>query len=133
MELLQSIWDIGDSPSRVYAQALSSRIESAWAKSHKVKKSSGALCVQRLLGKRCGMPYGKACACRPPGADHPTLWQKDGKPFCYVFHPYGLEIDQVEALSQFCRSHDLEYLIDAGSFYFPNHTIMVIVTPKKND
>jgi hypothetical protein len=71
-----------------YATALSERLLKHWKRSEKVTQYRGLLCVQKIRGKKCALPYGR-CECTPPGTDHPTLWSKNGKPTFYVSQPYS--------------------------------------------
>ena len=58
VSLLRRLWkEDPELPSNVYAEALAKPTEERWAKSRGVKRSRGPRCVQRLLGKRCGLSY----------------------------------------------------------------------------
>ena len=109
-----------------FATALSERFLKDWKRSQKVTQSSGRPCIQKIRGKKCGVPY-RNCECAPPGADHATLWSKDGKPTFYVSQPYGLDMATIEKMNEFCNKHELAYDIDAkGAFYYPSAALMVV-------
>ena len=109
-----------------YATALSDRFLEEWKRSQKVTQSAGKICVQKIRGKKCALPYSQ-CECKPPGADHATLWSKDGKPIFYVSQPYELDMATIEKMNEFCKKHEFAYDIYAeGAFYNPGAALMVV-------
>jgi hypothetical protein len=109
-----------------YATALKARFLEEWKRSKKVTQSHGRICVQKIRGKKCALPYSD-CECTPPGADHATLWSKDGKPTFYVSQPYELDMATIEKMNEFCKKHELAYDIDGrGAFYNPGAVLMVV-------
>lgn len=87
--------------------------------------SQSEACCMRLLGRRCSHLVRD---CKPPGADHSYLLLKDGVPFEFVTHPYGLGDFEVRALVQYCDCFGLSFRIHAdGSWWFPGRTIAVIL------
>ena len=113
--------------SAAYADALHERLEQQWARENNLKPAGGFTCVQRLLGKQCGISRQKSCDCQPPGTDHPSLWLKDGKPYYYISQPYHFEMATLGELNVFCQQHGLEYRITTWpSFYYPSGTMFVL-------
>ena len=124
-----------DDVHRVYSDAVHVAYKEQYTKRDGLKESAGALCVQRLLGKQCKVGYqGKRCECRPPGADHMSLWLKDGKPHVYVMQPYGLSYRQLAELYQFCERHGLRADVDAWpGWHFPGSVLHVAITKAGQD
>lgn len=91
-------------------------------------KPDNGSCALRLLGKHMRK---HDCACLPPGADHPVLWRKNGKPVLFSFEPYGLSSERSLGLIEFCARHGLEFHIDARwGAYYPGQTVCVMLWPK---
>lgn len=82
-------------------------IAAAWALRNNVQISTGTRCPCRLTRRTCG--YRMDECCRPPGDDHGSLWNKNGKPWVYVFQPYGID---AAALGTWCDAHGLTAFID---------------------
>lgn len=115
--------------SRAYAEAVHQSLEKEWIETNGLKEAKGFVCVQRLLGKQCGVSRQKHCDCQPPGTDHPTLWLKDGKPKFFVSQPYLFEGETLKAVNAFCDEHGLNFQITAkGAFYFPSAALCVVFT-----
>jgi hypothetical protein len=125
---LLALYDVpaGDR-DRVFADSIAQHIEERFAEAFQLKKSSGSLCVQRLLGKRCGK--GKIwanCECFPPGTDHASLWLKDGKPALFVSQPYGITANTMQDMQKFAKENGLEFDVGAEmSWWFPSRTVLV--------
>lgn len=114
----------------VYAQAAYRELEERWAKSRNLKRSTGKICVQRLLGKRCMeyYPHGD-CRCHIPRADHMSLWMRDGVPIAYVSQPYGLTTRSLTETLTFCEKYGLDVQIDASpAWHYPHVVLMVVIT-----
>lgn len=108
--------------SRAWAEVKAPLREAHWAKKQGLKVSGGSCCVGRVAGRRCS--YGECC--RPPGCDHPSLWNLDGSPAVFVFQPYGLSDEDIQALAAFARDKKLELEIDAQqSWWFPGASVLV--------
>lgn len=88
----------------------------------------GQACCNRLLGKRASVVH-KQGACCPPGNDHPSIWNLDGKPEIFVFQPYGLDPDEVRELVKWCEGRGLECEIEACAWHNP-HALLVQVQRK---
>lgn len=123
---LIKVSDLG-TVKETYAHAIHRDLKEIWAKNLNLKQSSGRICVQRLLGKHCN-DDGHLCV--PPRTDHPSLWLKNGKPFCLVSQPYGLRMPDIEAIGKFCHHHGLKFEIDSWpGWYFPHAVLFVTFTP----
>jgi hypothetical protein len=129
IDKLQEVTDL-DTVKRTYAHAIHRELKEAWAKGLGLKQSSGRVCIHRLIGKRCSFYENQPCL--PPRTDHPSLWLKDGKPFCLVSQPYGpLVMSDVEAIEKFCHRHGLEFEINSWpGWYFP-HAVLFMTFKKK--
>lgn len=137
LEALQALRDVvvgaGESgtgaATRVFAEAIHQERQLAWASSRGLKLSGGHACLARLLGKRCAIEYRETTdkiPCLPPGADHCSLWNKDGKPEVFVFQPYGMSYDTIRELTMFCEQWELRFYIDAlPSWHFPGGVLTV--------
>lgn len=121
-----------DAALRAYAEATWEEHQKQYAKKYGLKLSNGRICLARLLGKKCdyhsdhsGIP------CRPPGADHDSLWLKDGKPYVYVSQPYGLSAREMRELVSMCDRHGLEAYASAWpSWHFPGAVLTVEIKRK---
>jgi hypothetical protein len=106
-----------DMVTRAYAE-VSSRV--ICQEATKGLKKSTSTCIYRLLGR-------KTRSDEPPGTDHPSLWNKDGKPELFISQPYGLSWGKLRELVAFCETHGLEVNMDAGtSWYFPGRSLRVV-------
>jgi len=110
-----------------YAEAIHLHLKEIWAKNLNLTQSSGRICVQRLLGKKCN-DDGHLCV--PPRTDHPSLWLQDGKPYCLISQPYGpLSMSDTEAIGKFCHKHGLTFKIDSWpGWYFPHAVLFITFT-----
>lgn len=120
-----------DNTTRLYASVVYKGYEKSFAAIHKVKKAGGVCCPMRLLGKRCGRHIAPNYYCEehdPRSVDHASLWNRDGKPFLMVWHPYGLSYQDIRFLTTYCERLGFQFEIDTGpSFYFPAVTPTVIM------
>jgi len=132
-----------DVAMRAYAEAVAPRVMSSLLKVKGLKKSRATPCLHRLFGIR----HGKSASCFdpdydykskaiprvPPGCDHPTLWNKYGRPYAFIFHPYQLHAEQIIALGKLCEDLELDITMSAEmSFYFPGATMCVILTRRQD-
>lgn len=126
-----------DLASRALAEATCEVRRKVWAQREGVKESTGHVCVARLLGKRCRMSSstprrGEVPPCRPPGADHPKLWLRNGKPAIYTFEPYVMELNTLRELVNFCDRWGLDLEIRGWpGAHFPGHVVWVELRPAK--
>lgn len=122
-----------DTVTRVFAHVTAEELENAFAERYALKRSGGACCAMRLLGKRtCPSAYHPG-VCRdhsPPSADHVTLWNKGGKPQLMVWHPYGLIESDLRSLFDYCDRLGFEFTMGALSFYYPGGTHEVCMWKK---
>jgi hypothetical protein len=98
----------------------------------RLKKAGGRLCAKRLSGKTCTVAGAAGCECFPKVAsDHNSLWNVAGKPAVYLAQPYGLSLDEMESIVNYCRKFGLQCTIDAAnSWHFPGRTLNVEITPQ---
>jgi hypothetical protein len=104
----------------------------AWATMHGgIKESQGRCCLRRLMGLKCLMRHIDGCeGCRQKKNriwDHPSLWNKDGKPYIIVLHAYDLYEDDLAQLRVYCTSSGLVCNVrpKEESFYLPSATWMI--------
>lgn len=117
-----------DMVKRTYAQAIYQDLKRGWAESLGLKQFTGRPCVHKLLGQKC--LGGESFSLIPPYTDHPSLWLKDGKPFCLVSQPYGLSMLQIEEIGEFCHKHGLEFEINSWpGWHFPHAVLFITFTP----
>ena len=68
------------------AEAAHLKALEAWQRREGLTRSTGHACLGRLIGRQCAQSLTKrtrqAVPCGLPGADHPTLWLRDGSPRC---------------------------------------------------
>jgi hypothetical protein len=119
-----------DDVQRAIAEVVSEPTREEWAKRRKLTRSRGAVCAMRLLGRKCRDDGRRECACRPPGTDHPTLWNFRNKPAVYVSQPYYLEWKDVSGLASYCETWKLSIVIDTyPAWHFPGRILFVAVAP----
>ena len=59
--------------------------------------------------------------------DHCSLWNRNGKPWAYISHPYVLETDDLREIVKRCDDGNLNAQVRAdASWYFPGKTVAVI-------
>lgn len=119
-----------DAQRRAYAEASWRRLCDDWARMNGLKLSQGHACINRLMGKRCtGWPDRD---CRPPMADHCSLWNKNGKPEVYVTQPYPQATSELEQLFGFCKERNLHVTVGTWpSWHFPGAVLTVEI--RRND
>lgn len=127
---------------RVLGEAMLQRLQGHYQRVNsdygELKLSSGHVCVQRLLGRRClaqedkyfdprlAMEHGGEFACHPPTMDHAELWLCGGEPFSITWHPYDLRPEGVRDLMAWLALHPtLDMTISAESWYFPGRSLLV--------
>jgi len=130
IELLRRLTreDSFDTARRVYAEATYINMEQAYIEGRGVTRSQAKVCIRWLTGGRCGefkSPDYYCGDCHPPGMDHPSLWNKGGKPYSYVFQPYGLDNETLEELMAYCEKHGLSCSVNSESWHFPGGTLIV--------
>jgi len=129
VDALRAVGDV-DLAARAAAEATWHGRLMAWASREGLTPSKSHACVARLLGKRCPWslrePKPGHPPCRPPGADHPLLWLRNGKPAVYTFEPYGMSLDTLRELVAFCDRWGLDLHISGWpAGWFPGATVWV--------
>lgn len=114
---------------RAYAEAIADSARDRWAEARKVKRSGRHACFKTLLGKRCN---GAGCP-RLAVNDHDTLWNgPDGKPKILLLQPYGLSVEHIAELHQYCEENGLEAAVCTfPSFHFPGAVLSIEVQRKR--
>lgn len=120
------------------AEATAEKRREDYQRAGGLKQSEGQVCVQRLLGNQChrySHPYREGdCECDPPGADHQTLWLKDGQPFVYLSQPYPLGLETLRKTVRFCDRFDLDMVISTWpSWHYPGNVLSVEFTRRGNE
>ncbi len=121
-----------DAALRVYAQATWEEYYRQYAEKHGLKLSAGHPCLSRLLGKRCSQKSDySGVPCYPPGADHDSLWLKDGKPYAYITQPYCLTLNAMRDLVAMCDQYGLDVNIRTWpSWHFPGGVLTMEIKRK---
>jgi len=119
--------------NRAYAEASAETIQESFAKIEGATRAGGRMCMRRLLGKKCTVGYpseirdGASHECVPPGSDHVSLWNKDGKASMLVSQPYDLSYRTLKEMLAFCEDHGLEVDISTyPTWHFPGQVLGVI-------
>lgn len=116
--------------TRLYAHVAAPGYRESFMRRYNVKKSEGACCAMRLLGKRCGGGVSRSPMCpdhHPPTADHVELWNHNGKARMLTWHPYHLTYEGIKKLIEYCERLAFEFEISGTSFYFPAVTERVLL------
>lgn len=117
-----------DYVERALAEAIYQERVHDWSERRRLVRSGGHPCALRLIGKKCNGGLG---SCRPPGCDHPSLWNFEGKATVYVFQPYGLSGDTLRDLIQYCDERGLTFDVDTHpGWHFPGRVLFVDLAPK---
>jgi formate-dependent nitrite reductase cytochrome c552 subunit len=120
-----------NNPGGVFAEACSERMQRAWEKMHRIREAGGHPCFSRLVGKRCGDTVMKSKVgdnrppCRPPCADHLSMWIRDGKPAVLVSQPYQAYGKDLSDLMSLCVRFDVRCVISSSSWYYPSGTLLI--------
>ena len=48
----------------------------------------------------------------------------------FVSEPYGLRAADLGAIAEMCRACNLEYIVSPNSWWYPSHTIRILIFPK---
>lgn len=105
-----------------------------WAASRYLRPAGGRLCIQRLIGKRCGT-HDYSADFLPPSADHCSLWiDGSGKPAVFVSQPYSLGMADAVLTAEFCQRLGLEFQISTyPSWHNPGSVVTVLYYVKGMD
>jgi hypothetical protein len=58
--------------------------------------------------------------------DHIDVWLKGKNPHLMTSQPYYVTKEDLKMLIAYCDKYDIDFQIDAESFYFPGHTIRIL-------
>ncbi len=115
-----------DHAHRAWAEATSEASMKAWATRYGVNRSSGHICIQRVIGKNCKYRGVIGKSCMPPMADHCSLWLKGGKPYVFVSQPYPSSAIDLVVAFEFARENKLALRIGTWpSWHFPGSVLMM--------
>ena len=131
-DTVRKVQELADSESlenatRACAEALADYLEKEWKKSKGVEHSSEGVSLSKLVEKNIPIEQSTLFT------DHPELWMKGGKPHSYVYHNYGMSLDELRALVEFCGEHGLDAQIEASSWHFYGHTVRVELIREKRE
>ncbi len=110
-----------------------SRIRSRFINKYGLKESQGTVCIDRLNGKMCCSAMNRHLH-RFEGADHTSLWNKDGKPVCYVSQPYKEAFERPEHQAALANIEELGYFVRvdfSGSWHYPGKTVLIEIWKDK--
>jgi hypothetical protein len=125
-----------DVVSRVYASAVHAASCQEWAQGLGLRRSTGHPCLGRLRDGRCteqyAYQYGQSTKhripCRIPGADHDSLWLKNGKPVLYVTQPYHWTWETMQEAVAFGQFWGLAIDVEPWpSWHFPGRVLTILV------
>lgn len=119
------------SVSGAFATGTRDILKEELAAMYKVKESKSMPCIQRLIKGACGITRQKECECSPPGTDHPSLWNKDGKPYIFVSQPYALSGAALAKIHEFCEQNNLEVEVRTYPAYYYPSAVMTVIYRKK--
>lgn len=96
----------------------------------KFRKGELRLSSRPNLYRLAGVKQPRDSAGRWPddiGVDHSEMWNLNGEPALFAYHPYDLHLDQLTHLTAFCKMHRLGLFLTAYSPYFPTRNLMVVI------
>jgi hypothetical protein len=115
-----------DMAQRAFAEAVCDETLKKWAALRGLKPAGGHPCVHRLLGKRCSGLGDEPCY--PPNSDHLSMWNRNGRPYCLVSQPYGLNHKQIQEIMHYCQTKGLTVDIDTWpAWHFPGVVLHVLI------
>lgn len=128
-EAVQALTQLGkreglDSVRRAAADVLSEAIRSKFLKVTGAKKSQvKAPHWRQLLDEKPEIAYHKKVD------DDRSLWNRNGKHWAYISHPYVLETEDLREIVKRCNENGLHAQVRAdASWHFPGVTVAVIWT-----
>lgn len=112
-----------------------------WVEHHGLKRSGvHHVCPHSLVGKYCGRASDYIRAYQwcnenmPPFNDHESLWNRDGQPVVYVYHPYlSLTSENLAKIEQYAKETGLFARVTEHSWYFPGSTVQVELWRSEGD
>lgn len=125
----------GDDAVRAVADGLEDVYREEFEEEYNVEKTASTACIGRLIG---GWSMCKHSGNRPkntpedfpphkpPHVDHADLWLRDGEPAAFTMHLYDVGREVVEDVVSFADTHDLLVSVEAGSWYFPGRTTLIV-------
>lgn len=121
-----------DVANRAYAEAAHTAVRDAYQKEKEVTPAKDShVCVNRLKGsKNCPDKYNSTgiakCDLRIPASDHLSEWVKDGETYSIVSQPYGLSLETLKEMIEFCDQHQLMPYISANrAWQFPGSALSI--------
>jgi hypothetical protein len=107
------------------------KIRREFIKKYGLKKNQGYACIAKINGERCTLaPHLHTYK----GADHESLWNKDGKPVCFVSQPYKEAFKSPEHQAQLAKLEELGYFVRvdfSGSWHYPGKTVLIEIWKDK--
>lgn len=125
----------GDDAVRVVADALEDVYLDEFKSAYVVDRASTTACIGRLIGGWGGCKHGwnqprdvpdDHPPCNPPHSDHADLWLRDGEPAAFTMHLYDVDQEVLDDVLAFADTHGLEVSVEAGSWYFPGRTTLIV-------
>lgn len=105
----------------------------SWVEYHGLKRSKVRHeCPHGVVDHYCGRATNYVKAYRwcsdnmPPFNDHPSLWNRDGRPVVYVYHPYlALTSANLAKIETYAADMGMTVNVTEHSWYFPGGTVQV--------
>lgn len=121
-------------PLRLHDRARQLRAQ--WQQQHGVRPGQGRICWRRLVGRRCVISRAHVYLehCAGPGADHPELFVRAGRPWALVHHPYPIRwADFAAEAAAWADACGLVLTVDeAPSWYYPGWTHLVVYRARQS-
>ncbi len=121
-----------DAALRACAEGMIPYKHASFMKRHKVEpREGGHVCEERLKGKkRCPETASNLIHLgeQLPAADHLSEWKRDGKTAAITSQPYGVSYRSLKEMVAYCERNGLEADIEAGSWWFPGSTVLIVYT-----
>lgn len=127
--------------TQAFAEAVWEQHKTEYAASRGLTESkTNHACIRRLLGRQCRSggvereARGDLPPCWPPGADHSSLWNRDGKPVVFVMQPYPMSYATVRELVDFCERWGLQFSVSPWpSWHYPGAVVTLEITRTGTD
>ena len=92
-----------------------------WSEKNGLKESNTRkVGMSFLTGNNTGYPFLEEFL------DHPSYWNKNGKPFAVVGQPYQINEEDMKLACRICEEHSLSFYISTWpAWHYPDHVLFI--------
>lgn len=127
MEGQKIAFHMNEEPNEKYCKYLRENWSSARGLKISTSSQMWAALVKKPFKKPSYMEYIQNRA----GDDHCTLWNKNGKPHCWVSQPYHFGLQNAKEAIERAEKYGLDFKINTfPAWHYPGHVIFIVWTRK---